>query len=92
MTRGAAQIGLRTFFTCGPLIMELSITKSRIELIKTYFMFLLSRNVDDFMVITTGLFVQLGLDFKLNTKIGLDTTHHPPPPHTFRPLPGLLGG
>ena len=33
--------------------------------------------------------VQLGLDFKLNTKIGLDTTH---PPQTFRPLPGLLGG
>ena len=56
LTRGAAQIGLRTFFTCGPLIMELSITKSRIELIKTYFTFLLSRNVDDFKVITTGLF------------------------------------
>ena len=33
--------------------------------------------------------VQLGLDVKLNTKIGLDTTH---PPQTFRPLPGLLGG
>ena len=29
---------------------------------------------------------------KLNTKIGLDTTHPPPPPQTFRPLPGLLGG
>ena len=25
------------------------------------------------------IFVQLGLDFKLNTKIGLDTTH--PPTH-----------
>ena len=25
--------------------------------------------------------VQLGLDFKLNTKIGLDTTHHPPTHH-----------
>ena len=23
-----------------------------------------------------NFFVQLGLDFKLNTKIGLDTTHH----------------
>ena len=40
------------------------------------------------------LIVQLGLDFKLNTKIGLDTHHPPPthPPQTFRPLPGLLGG
>ena len=56
LTRGAAQIGLRTVFTCGPLIMKLSITKSRIELIKTYFTFLLSRNVDNFNVITTGLF------------------------------------
>ena len=56
LTRGAAQIGLHTVFTCGPLIMELSITKSRIELIKTYFTFLLSRNVDNFNVITTGLF------------------------------------
>ena len=37
----------------------------------------------------TRIIVQLGLDFKLNTKIGLDTTH---PPQTFRPLPGLLGG
>ena len=38
------------------------------------------------------IIVQLGLDFKLNTKIGLDTTTHHPPPQTFRPLPGLLGG
>ena len=42
-------------------------------------------------VVVATLVVQLGLDFKLNTKIGLDTTHHPPP-QTFRPLPGLLGG
>ena len=36
--------------------MELSITKSRIELLKTYVRFLLSRNFDDFKVITTDLF------------------------------------
>ena len=29
-------------------------------------------------VVVATLVVQLGLDFKLNTKIGLDTTHHPP--------------
>ena len=40
-------------------------------------------------IVSNGLIVQLGLDFKLNTKIGLDTTHHPP--QTFRPLPGILG-
>ena len=46
------------------------------------------------------IIVQLGLDFKLNTKISLDTTHPPPthppptihPPQTFRSLPGLPGG
>ena len=27
--------------------------------------------------------VQLGLDFKLNTKIGLDTTHPPPTHHNL---------
>ena len=41
------------------------------------------------IVLIIRIIVQLGLDFKLNTKIGLDTTH---PPQTFRPLPGLLGG
>ena len=35
--------------------MELSITKSRIELIETYFRLFFSMNVDDFEVITSGL-------------------------------------
>ena len=39
--------------------------------------------------------VQLDQGLKLNTKIGLHTTHHPPhhhpPPQTFRALPDILG-
>ena len=35
-------------------------------------------------VVVATLVVQLGLDFKLNTKIGLDTTH--PPTHHHKLL------
>ena len=59
----------------------------------SFWTFFQHRNID-FENIHIFIIVQLGLDFKLNTKIGLDT--HPPtthpPPQTFRPLPGLLGG
>ena len=48
LTWGAAQIWLRIVFTCALTIIELSITKSRIELIKRYLRFLFSRIVATF--------------------------------------------
>ena len=49
---------------------------------------------EEFFVKTTKYFqaiiVRLGIDLKLNAKIGLDTTTQPP--QTFRLLPGILGG
>ena len=56
LTWGAAQIWLHIVFTCGLTIIEQSITKSRIELIKRYLRFLFSRIVATFELKIAVLF------------------------------------